>query len=313
MTVPFPSDHAARLAELDARLSARLLPFDAVDEEERAALKAEIIALYRDVDRELSALVAMKEEVKELVAKWKRLPLAEPTPSTDAEPAREPELALPVISGRVDHLGASTFVAKGWSAISIGDFAAAEQALTRALELAPEDLEAAALLGWALMGQQRFDQALAVLDGVLARQPAHALARVNVGYVFLQQGMYGEAIEHLVRAARADDRKATLYANHYLGLLYQRREMFEDAVSFFHTALAIGPNLIEARYELGRTYHLAGDRAAALEAWRGGAQASKLNAWSKRCEEAMAAVAQGAEPPVFSSGGSSAASASASH
>lgn len=304
MPAPFPFEHAARLSELDARLSRHLQPFDAVDEDERAALKAEIIALYRDVDRELSALAALKEEVKELVAKWKRLPAAPSAPPAVAP--TDAELAPAPISGRVDHLGASTFVAKGWSAISIGDHAAAEQALTHALELAPEDLEAAALLGWALIGQRRDDEALAVLDGVLAREPSHALAHANVGYVCLLQQRYGEAIEHLVRAARAEDRKATLYANHYLGLLYQRREMFDDAVTFFHTALALGPNLIEARYELGRTYHLAGDRAAALEAWRVGAQASKLNLWSKRCEDAMTAVAQGDEPPVFGPRGESA-------
>jgi tetratricopeptide (TPR) repeat protein len=295
MPVPFDSPHASRLADLDARLTARLLPFESVDSAERDALKAEIIALYRDVDRELAALVAMKEAVKELVVKWKRLPsddTAEESARTDAE------LAAPAITGRVDHLGASTFVAKGWSAISVGDHPAGEQALTRALELAPEDLEAAALLGWALMGQGRLDAALDVLRGVLAREPSHALAHVNVGYVCLQQGAYGEAIEHLVRGARNDgDRKATLYANLYLGLVYQRREMFEDAITFFHTALSLGPNLIEARYELGRTYFLAGDRPAALEAWRVGAQASKFNAWSKRCDEALAAVEQGDGPP----------------
>lgn len=303
--MPFASssEHAARLAELDARLSARLQPFDSVDDGERAALKAEIIALYRDVDRELSVLTALKEEVKDLVAKWKRLPAPDSAPAPT--PSEDTDIALPAISGRVDHLGASTFVAKGWSAISIGDFAAAENSLGKALDLAPEDLEAAALLGWALMGQQRYDEALTVLNGVVAREPSHALARVNIGYVCLQQGAYGDAIEHLVRAARADDRKATLYANLYLGQLYQRREMYDDAVAFFHTALSLGPNLIEARYELGRTHRLAGDHDAALEAWRGGAQASKLNVWSKRCEDALAAVAQGAEPPVFSPGASS--------
>ena len=297
MSVPFDSPHAGRLAELDARLTARLLPFESVDASERAALKAEIIALYREVDRDLAALAALKEEVKELVAKWKRLPsddTAEDTARNDAE------LAAPAITGRVDHLGASTFVAKGWSAISVGDHAAAQHALEHALELAPEDLEAAALLGWALMGQERYEAALEVLRGVLAREPSHALARVNVGYVRLQQGAYGEAIEHLVRGARNDgDRKASLYANLYLGLVYQRREMFDDAANFFQRAIAHGPNLVEARYELGRALWFGGDRPAAVEAWRAGAASGKFNAWAKRCEETCAAVEQGGAPPAL--------------
>ena len=56
-------------------------------------------------------------------------------------------------------------------------------------------------------------------------------------------------------AIRLDnDRKATLYAHFYLGLVYLERDMFEDAQTFFQKTLALGPNLIEAYYELGRAY-----------------------------------------------------------
>jgi tetratricopeptide (TPR) repeat protein len=294
----------ARLSELDARLDARLDgATDAtgpLTPDARAALKSEIIALIREAGREAAALLALKEEAKSLAAKWKRLPVAAAVPEPDVpEPAASESAAPAVLSTRVDHLGASTFVSKGWTAICAGDFVAAEQALARALELAPEDLEAATLHGWSLMGQQRLDEALAVLQGVLARQPSHELARVNVGYVCLQKGIYGEAIEHLVRAARGGvDRKAALYANYYLGLVYLRREMYDDAVSFFQHALTHGPNLVEARYELGRALWFAGDRAGALEAWRAGASAGKFNAWAKRCGEVYVTVEQGGTPPA---------------
>ena len=310
-----------RLAALDARLDGRL-EAGAADDAARAALKADIIGLFREVEGEIAALTALKEEVKELVGKWKQLPVedavvvgtaavdappaappvVEPSVEPSVAPAPEPAAEPPVVveTLRVDHLGASTFVAKGWSAISIGDHAAAESALARALELAPDDLEAAALLGWAIMGQERYDDALVVLQGVLSRDPSHALARANVGFVCLQKGIFGEAIEHLVRAARVDaDRKAALYATFYLGLVYQRREMFDDACAFFKRALVLGPNLVEARYELGRALWFAGDRAAALEAWRAGASAGKFNAWAKRCGEVCAAVEQGDAPPAI--------------
>jgi tetratricopeptide (TPR) repeat protein len=293
----------ARFAELDALLDAT----DAPSADARAALKSDIIALIREADREATALLALKEEAKGLAAKWKRLPVAPepavPEPAVPEPAVPEPAVAEPaapaVLSTRVDHLGASTFVSKGWTAICAGDFVAAEQSLARALEMAPEDLEAATLHGWSLMGQQRLDEALTVLQGVLARQPSHELARVNVGYVCLQKGIYGEAIEHLVRAARGGaDRKAALYANYYLGLVYLRREMYDDAVSFFQHALTHGPNLVEARYELGRALWFAGDRAAALEAWRAGASAGKFNAWAKRCGEVYVTVEQGGTPPA---------------
>ena len=93
------------------------------------------------------------------------------------------------------------------------------------------------------------------------REPQNALARINVGYICLKKRIFGEAIEHLSRAIRLDnDKKATLYAHFYLGLVYLERDMFEDAQTFFQKTLALGPNLIEAYYELGRAYWFNGQR-----------------------------------------------------
>src|SRR5439155_416633 len=82
------------------------------------------------------------------------------------------------------------------------------------------------------------------------KEPANSLARINVGYICLKKRIFGEAIEHLSKAIRLDnDKKATLYAHFYLGLVYLQREMYEDAQTFFQKTLKLGPNLIEAYYE----------------------------------------------------------------
>jgi tetratricopeptide (TPR) repeat protein len=129
------------------------------------------------------------------------------------------------------------------------------------------------------------------------REPANPLARVNLGYVCLRKGLQGEAIEHLSRAIRLDtDRRATMYANFYLGLVYVERGMFEEAQSFFKRAIALGPNLLQAQYELGRAYWRAGKRDDAVTAWRAGHAANKLNPWGKRCGEAVVAVDKGQAP-----------------
>lgn len=256
------------------------------DGEQRARLKADIVALFRDAQAAAAAMLAFKESVKGLAESWKR---QERTPSPPVRAA---------FTARVDHLGASTFVEKGWSKLSLGDGAGAEQALRRALELAPNDNEAEALLGWAQMLQGQYDSALLTFHGVLTRDPEHPLARTNVGYVCLRKKIYGEAIEHLSRAIRQDsDRKATLYAHLYLGMVYREREMYDDAEPFFARALELGPNLIQAWYELGRTRWFAGRRAEALDAWRQGAAANKFNPWGKRCAEIMAQAEQGHAPP----------------
>ncbi len=257
---------------------------------DRAALKAEIIELFRALEREIGELTALKEDVKKLAERWKSLGSA-------ADPAAPQPAAQPSAPVRSDHIGASTFIEKGWSRISVGDYPAAETALTKALELSPNDIQATSLLGWAQMHQEKYDDALMNFQRVLMKEPANSLARINVGYICLKKRIFGEAIEHLSKAIRLDnDPKATLYAHYYLGLVYLEREMYEDAQTFFRKSLALGPNLLEASYELGRAHWLAREHDAACEAWRAGAAANKFNPWGKRCAEVLARVEAGQEP-----------------
>jgi len=266
-------------------LVARLDAADASSD--RTALKADIIELIRTIDREMTELAALKEDVKKLAERWKSIGGGPMPPSA-------PQPSAPV---RVDHIGASTFIEKGWSRISLGDYAGAEIALGRALDLSPNDVQAVSLLGWAQMHQEKYDDALLNFQRVLMKEPANALARINVGYICLKKGIFGEAIEHLSKAIRLDnDAKATLYAHYYLGLVYLEREMYEDAQTFFRNSLALGPNLLEASYELGRAHWLADQRDAAREAWRTGAAANKFNPWGKRCAEVLAKVEAGGTP-----------------
>lgn len=268
---------------------------------ERAELKQDIIALFRDVTEATDQYARLKEAVKALASQWKSV-TADPTGTVQAgegTPFRvTPPTATPSMIGHVDHLGASTFIEKGWSKLSLGDAAGAEVALRKALALAPNDNDAECLLGWALMHQQQYDSALLIFHNVLMRDPQHALTRTNVGFVCLRKGIYGEAIEHLSRAIRSNtDRKATLYAHLYLGMVYREREMYDDAQLFFSRALELGPNLLEAWYESGRAYWLAGKFEEARASWRQGANANKFNPWGKRCAEILMQVDQEGSPP----------------
>jgi tetratricopeptide (TPR) repeat protein len=252
---------------------------------ERDTLRAELIKLGKGLEQDITELTAMREEAKALVEKFKGL-------QASAAPAFTAE--RPVVA---DHIGASTFIEKGWSRISLGDYVGAEDALTKALNLAPNEPQAISLLGWAQMLQEKYDDALMQFQKVLMREPANALARINVGYICLKKRIFGEAIEHLSRAIRLDsDRKATLYAHFYLGLVYLERDMFEDAQTFFQKTLVLGPNLIEAYYELGRAFWFNGQRDEALQTWRDGFAANKFNPWGKKCAEVLQAVEQGGEP-----------------
>ena len=275
------SAHRAMLKTLDAKLDS---PEAATQKD---ALKTEIISFFKSIEQEIADLNALKDDVKKLVDKWKALQAGETL-------APEFILEKPVLS---DHIGASTFIEKGWSRLSLGDYEAAEQALKKAVELSPNDPQSEALLGWAMMLQEKYDDALLWFQKVLMREPQNALARINVGYICLKKKIFSEAIEHLSRAIRLDnDKKATLYAHFYLGLVYLARDMFEDAQTFFQKTIVLGPNLIEAYYELGRAFWFNGQQQEALQTWKDGYAANKFNPWGKRCADALTTAQEGGEP-----------------
>jgi tetratricopeptide (TPR) repeat protein len=273
--------------ERHAALQARLVAPGAASELD--TLKTDIGTLFKCVEHDIASLVAVRDDVMRLVEQWKELRSARPTIA--------PQFGGDKPAVRVDHLGASTFIEKGWNKISQGDHEGAEQVLNKALQLAPNDPQAESLLGWAQMHQGKFDDALLNFQKVLVREPQNALARVNVGYICLKKGIFGEAIEHLSRAIRLDnDKKATLYAHFYLGLVYLERDMFEDAQTFFEKTLVLGPSLVEAYYELGRTYWFNGQRDDAITTWKAGYAANKFNPWGQRCADVLKTVEDGGEP-----------------
>jgi tetratricopeptide (TPR) repeat protein len=257
---------------------------------DRDTVKREIIALFKRVDGALVDLGQIKDEIRGLVERYKQGNSVAPTPAPQFTGAR------PTV--HADHLGASTYIEKGWSLISLGDYSGAIQALDKALSLSPGAVEAQSLLGWAQMLHEDYDDALGNFSKVLMKEPANALARINVGYICLKKRIFGEAIEHLSKAIRLDnDRKATLYAHYYLGLVYLEREMYEDAQSFLRKTLKLGPNLIEAYFELGRALWLGGNREEAVRTWTDGYKANKFNPWAKRCQEMLDVAAAGGEVP----------------
>lgn len=268
----------ARSAEISARL-------DAGD----AAVKDDIVALFKEAETAADRTAAFKESLRELVQRYKTLAAARPKPAAAAKG-----------KSRVsDHIGSSTYVERGWSAIASGDPRRAVKELERALELAPDDAQAETLMGWAQMLRGQYDDALFTYYKVLAKTPDNPLARVNLGYICLKKGIFGEAIEHLSRAIRQEqDRKASLYAHFYMGLVYLEREMYDDARAFFRKTLELGPNMLEAWYEMGRAFYLEGNHRAAAEAWRHGVEANRFSVWGERSGKALAQVDAG-EPVRF--------------
>lgn len=244
---------SALRAEFD-RLHARLQA--PLDPTARGEVKQAIVALFRETEAAITEYAEFKETIRELVERFKALP-AEPAPSA---------------SVRHDHIGATTWVERGWTALAGGDWQEGERAFREAIARDATSLTAEALLGWALFYGHRYDDAMQHCLQVLVKEPDHGLARVALGAVCLRKGITGEAIEHLTRASRAaGDPRAALYANYWLGVAYLDRDMPEDALEFLRRAVTLGPNLAEGWCELGRALWSARRQPEAREAWAVGA------------------------------------------
>ncbi len=245
---------SASLTELrrtHALLAARLT--EPLSTAERLALKDEIVALFRSSEAAIEELQQFKESIRALVDGFKALP------------------PVPGASVRHDHIGATTVLERGWSALASGEWTAAETLLREGIRRDPQSVDAQALLGWALLRQERHDEALQGCLQVLVRAPEHGLARTAIGAICLRKGITGEAIEHLSRVVQGNgDPRAVLYANYWLGVAYLQREMMADAIEVLTRAVRAGPNLAEAWVELGRAQWHSGDHAAALTSWRTG-------------------------------------------
>jgi tetratricopeptide (TPR) repeat protein len=281
---------------------------------ERSALKREIVALYQELDALVGAAVRIREGVQALGERYRRsfAPGEAAGGGGAARGAAEvaeaavmagmgegPEMAEMAEMGdgamaRADDLDVSTYLDRAWNCLATCRYEDALEEVGRALVRVPASLQAETLRGWALMRLGRLYEAREVLEDVLRTNSSAALARASLGYVAYREGRYSESIDHLSRASRdATDRKAVLYAHLYLGMLYTRREMFRDGRSFLTRALELGPSLVEAYWEMGRSYYLEGQFTQAVGAWRRGAEVNRFDPWGERCQEAVERATSG--------------------
>lgn len=290
-----PEELSAEYQRISQRLSGPL------DLNEMLDAKEEIVRLFHRTELALEELGQFKESIRELITAWKALPIASDgsrnVPASSPPAGGSGEISRSV---RHDHVGASTWIERGWSAISAGEWTEAQRHLEHALVLDGTSANAQVLLGWTLMAQGELDEAIRACHEAMIHAPDHALGKVVIGAICLRKGITGEAMEHLTRVAHgSSDLRAALYANYWLGVAYLDREMPADAEEVLRKAISRGPNLAEAWLELG--FALWGlDRAAeARDAWLTGA-AIRHSAAAGQCGRVLEIVARGGRPERLS-------------
>ncbi len=269
-------DTLERLRAEHARLAAALSAAPTAGD--RAAIKADIVVLFRRTEQLITELATFKDGIRELVEGFKSLP---------GESA---------VSVRYDHIGATTYVDRGWSMLAGGDWAAAATALREAAMRDPSNRDARALLAWALARSGDGEGALALCRPILEADASHGLSRVAVGLVLFFRDQLDEASSHLVHVASSGDPRAMLYAHYWLGVVALHRGDAGAAVESLRRAVSLGPNLGEGWAELGLALWHTGATADAREAWAVGARI-RHSPHAARSSELAALIAAGGVPP----------------
>lgn len=126
-----------------------------------------------------------------------------------------------------------------WRREEAGDYAGAHRLLRQALALAPGDVMVLGAIGAVLRKENRLDEALAVLDRVVAADPRHTAAWLERGYTLEALRSEPEAVESYKRAIALDPDLAPALGK--LADIAARRGDQAAARSQAERALAIDP------------------------------------------------------------------------
>lgn len=150
----------------------------------------------------------------------------------------------------------------GMMYLKIGGEWEAEQALTRSVELHPNNAPALRLLGKALYLQDRGEEAAGVLQRALQLEPLEFDAYQWLALAYRQQGAHDEAIETWKQALAFDPEDAALLNS--LAVEQAKAGKLEEAVGVLQQGARLHPRDAQMRGNLGSIY-LAMEKEAQAE------------------------------------------------
>lgn len=131
-------------------------------------------------------------------------------------------------------LEAKPFLDAGERDLAAGDYAAAEGAFARAVELAADSAVAHSKHGVALAHLKRVDEAIAEFATAVRLAPTYAPAYSNLGNAYREKGLLTEAVTAYERAIALDPDYWVVHQN--LGSLYKQMGRLNEAVAEFKKA-----------------------------------------------------------------------------
>jgi len=130
------------------------------------------------------------------------------------------------------------------------DFTGAERQCRKSLELNPKSAKAHAILGIALVRQDKLDEATGHLLEAIRLDPTDYEAHYTLGQTLTRQKKFDEAIRHFSTVLRL--RPDYTQAHGYMGSLLLARGALDQAEVHLSQALHLDPNYADAHYNMGQ-------------------------------------------------------------
>lgn len=127
----------------------------------------------------------------------------------------------------------------------------------------PDSLEVSVARGVSLANAGRFEDARAVFETVIERDPEYAEAHQNLTLLDLRIGNTAAAMERVKRLMKIE--KGRSFALSIVGNIALERGRVQDAIAILEQARFDDADLLEPRLELGRIYASAGEFGRAAE------------------------------------------------
>ena len=158
---------------------------------------------------------------------------------------------------------ATAYYGLGLAFTGLEKFADAIAAYQRVIAQRPDWSHPHAALAGAYVNMHRYAEALAAYKIALDLDPNDAMMHHQIGNVHSKRGDHAAAMHHQRRAVAISPEFAA--AHYQLGLLYAKEKTWDAAIRAYQTAYAHDETLIEALYNLAQAYRRAGDTDAARE------------------------------------------------
>jgi tetratricopeptide (TPR) repeat protein len=142
------------------------------------------------------------------------------------------------------------------------DFAGAERQCRKSLELNPTNAKAHAILGIALVRQDKLDEANGHLSEAIRLDPTDYEAHYTLGQSMARQKKFDDAIRHFSVVLRL--RPDYTQAHSYMGSLLLAKGTLDQAAVHLAEAIRLDPNYADAHYNLGQVMFRQGQLDAAI-------------------------------------------------